>query len=183
MSDIEKVEENTTMGINALVNDWSFEDARYYLDKAFESCSSQQDLAYYNIISTVCVRMNFKTRNGFQTKKVSDVYSKLFEYFSYKFKNITEFKIDKTNEEEALMLNNICVDIIQRMNEFAAVFTNVASRSYYWGIIPGLISTKKAKNKFLPYIKSIAQDAAYVLRKYNVDNPTIRENIGVFENA
>ena len=179
--DIERIEINTQLAIKAMNDDWSFEKARMYLEQAFSECSPQRDLGFYDIISQVLSQLQFKTKNGFQTKKVRTEYVDLFDYLASKFSYIRHFDVNSNNDEEATLLNEICVNCYNRMGELAAVFIQVASRNYYWGLIAGAISVSKIKKKFMSSIASVAHDAAFALRKYNIDDAQIRANIRVFE--
>lgn len=179
--DIKKINNETNQAIRVMNQEWSFENAKVHLEEAFNCCSPKEDLGYYNIISSLFLALEFRTKNAFQTKKVRKAYAQLYEYCAQKFKNIRTFNVNADNDEEAMQLNSICVDIYNRSLKFLEVFVETSGRLYGLGIIPGVVAVHKVKKEFIPHIQSIAQDAAFVLRKYKIDDVTVRENIKHFE--
>lgn len=165
----------------------SFVNARIYLDKALDLCTissytaTRYSIEYIQIINLFLSRIGFITNNERETSKVRKQYLQLIGYIAERFKNNALLLINHVDDEnEAIMVNAQLCGIYNKAIEFYNVFLNAVVNN--GGILGSFAYGVKVANvgDFRPYIKTIGRYAAYVLGRYNIDNPQIKANISVF---
>ena len=180
--DVEKIEKNLELAIRAMTESWDAEKCISFIEIALDE-HDRKKIGYYMLINELLDNLTFQTKNGFQTSKLRKQYVLLFDFLARRFANIQRFPAESSNNEEAIMVNEICCNVFNRVKYFIEVFLNANGSMGAFGLVPALIANNNLKKSFKDAYLTIAHSSAFILRQYSLNDSTIINNIKVFENA
>ena len=149
-----------------------------YIKKALELCGSDKNLAYFITLKNIVYGLSFHTRAA-HAQAYLDFYKDLFNYLLPFFIKLDSFEIDENNSEEALIVNDVCVTLINVQVHF---FSTLCKLMANMGLF-ALGKIKRAAKDHIVYHRVYCKTAYTVLEKYKVDNSTIKKNCEIFRQA
>ena len=149
-----------------------------YINKALELCESSDNLAYFITIKNIVLGLRFytKAKDG---QIYLDFYKELFNYLLPFFKKIENYKVNPTDEEEALVVNEICTTIFNvQFNFFSTLVKLMANMGLF-----AIGKIKRAGKEHIVYHRAYCITFYTVLEKYKVNNLNINQNCLIFRQA
>lgn len=149
-----------------------------YINKALELCEGSDNLAYFITIKDIVLGLKFytKAKDG---QTYLDFYKELFNYLLPLFKKIENYQVNPNDDEEAIVVNEICTTIFNVQFNFFSTLVKLMSNMGLFAL--GKI--KRASKEHIVYHRAYCITFYTVLEKYRVNNPTISQNCQIFRQA